>query len=91
MARRQGRRHVSRCASLLLLGSLKFCRLHLQQVTLSAWVWEEISSLNMAGILREFLGFYSSEDGEKREGRSKVLAKEATTAENGVVMIAKKA
>ena len=60
-------------------------------MTLSAWVWEEISSLNMAGILGDFLGFYSSEDGEKREGRSKVLAKEATRAENGVVMIAYKA
>jgi hypothetical protein len=57
-------------------------------MTLSAWVWEEVSSLNMAGILGDFLGFYSSDDGEKREGQSEVLAKEATRAENGVVMIA---
>ncbi|KAK8460194.1 hypothetical protein SEVIR_2G293950v4 [Setaria viridis] len=44
-------------------------------------------------ILAVFPGFSTSiffEDGEKRKGQSKVLAKEATRAENGAVMITKK-
>jgi hypothetical protein len=47
----------------------------------------------MAEILAVFPGFYtpiSSKMPKKREVRSKVLAKEATKAENGAVMITKK-